>query len=264
MRDAFLRGRRHGTPSYMKCRASKPAADQADWLSASDGMPVVEIKDVFLDGGDCLVGPDFWLVGKNAVKRTTAIAGHLCDEATAVARIAALDRRPLSVVGYRSVETRMVSPPALHELVQGWAHIDLVVSLTGRKPRGTKGSLVVAETQLSPKPDRYEIAERDRLNALAEHLRECGFHVIRNPSPYDKSLFQTLWYNNTIVQTDPDSVWLPQFAGNGRFADTDEANRKIWRDLGFDVVPVAGWLAFERSEGSIRCATSVIARQPGS
>ena len=122
---------------------------------------------------------------------------------------------------------------------------------------------MVAETQLS-KPDRYEIAESNRLNALAEHLRECGFHVVRNPSPYDKSLFQTLWYNNTIVQNDPDIVWLPQFADNGRFADTDEANRKIWRDLGFDVVPVAGWLAFERSEGSIRCATSVIARQPRS
>ena len=75
-------------------------------------------------------------------------------------------------------------------------------------------------------------------------------------------MFQTLWYNNTIVQTDPDIVWLPQFADNGRFADTDEANRKIWCDLGFEVIPVAGWLAFERSEGSIRCATSVIARQP--
>ena len=261
LRDAFLRGQRDGTPIYAKCRASKPGADQADWLSASDGTPVVEITDVFLEGGDCLVGPDFWLVGKSAVKRSAEITGHLCDEATALARIAALDCRPLCVVGYRNVETRTVSPAPLHDLAQGWAHIDLVVSLTGRKPRGTKGSLMIAETQLSPKPDRYEIAERDRLNALAQHLRECGFNVIRNPSPYDKSLFQTLWYNNTIVQTDPDIVWLPQFADHGRFADTDEANRKIWRGLGFDVVPVAGWLAFERSEGSIRCATSVIARQ---
>ena len=167
LRDAFLRGQRDGTPIYAKCRASKPGADQADWLSASDGTPVVEITDVFLEGGDCLVGPDFWLVGKSAVKRTAEITGHLCDEATALARIAALDCRPLCVVGYRNVETRTVSPAPLHDLAQGWAHIDLVVSLTGRKPRGTKGSLMIAETQLSPKPDRYEIAERDRLNALA-------------------------------------------------------------------------------------------------
>ena len=53
--------------------------------AASDGTPVVEIPDVFLEGGDSLVGPDFWLVGKNAVKRTAEIAGHLCDDATALA-----------------------------------------------------------------------------------------------------------------------------------------------------------------------------------
>ena len=80
--------------------------------------------------------------------------------------------------------------------------------------------------------------ESDRLWALAKYLGDCGFHVIRNPAPYALPSGDTLWYNNTIVQTDPDLVWLPQFAQpDGRFADTDEANRKIWRDLGFEVDP---------------------------
>ena len=81
----------------------------------------------------------------------------------------------------------------------------------------------------------------------------------QEPRPLALPSGDTLWYNNTIIQTDPDLVWLPQFAQpDGRFADTEEANRKIWRDLGFKVVPVAGWMAYESSGGSIRCATSVL------
>ena len=128
--------------------------------------------------------------------------------------------------------------------------------------RRSKDILIVAETLLSANPSKDEIRESERLWALAKYLGDCGFHVIRNPAPYALPSGDTLWYNNTIVQTDPDLVWLPQFAQpDGRFADTDEANRKIWRDLGFKVVPVAGWMAYESSGGSIRCATSVLGRQ---
>ena len=278
MRDAFIRGTRNGTTGYLKCLASKSGNDQARWLAAADGTPVVCVPDVLLDGGDSLVGVDFRLVGHAAVKQTSDIAGYLCDYDTALRRIEALDSRPLFVVGYRPEDIRnrsslaatgnaalaSVDPPlrpASNELNQSWGHIDLVVSLTGRKHE-SKDVLLVAETVLSDNPDRDEIRESDRLWALAKYLRDCGFHVIRNPAPYALPSGDTLWYNNTIVQTDPDLVWLPQFAQpGGRFADTDEANRKIWCDLGFKVIPVAGWMAYESSGGSIRCATSVLERR---
>ena len=63
MRDAFIRGTRNGTPGYMKCLASKSGNDQARWLAAADGTPVVCVQDVLLEGGDSLVGVDFRLVG---------------------------------------------------------------------------------------------------------------------------------------------------------------------------------------------------------
>jgi hypothetical protein len=277
MRDAFVRGTRNGTTGYLKFLASKAGNDQADWLAAADGTPVVCVPDVLLDGGDSLVGVDFRLVGHAAVKQTSDIAGHLCDYETALRRIEALDSRPLFVVGYRPEDIRNKSSAAASgntvasvdaasrlrsdALNQSWGHIDLVVSLTGRRQQG-KDVLLVAETVPSDNPSKDETRESDRLWALAKYLGECGFHVIRNPAPYALPSGNTLWYNNTILQTDPDLVWLPQFAQpGGRFADSDAANRKIWCDLGFKVVPVAGWMAVEASGGSIRCATSILDRR---
>ena len=106
MRDAFIRGTRNGTTGYLKCLASKSGNDQARWLAAADGTPVVCVPDVLLDGGDSLVGVDFRLVGHTAVKQTSDIAGYLCDYDTALRRIEALDSRPLFVVGYRPEDIR--------------------------------------------------------------------------------------------------------------------------------------------------------------
>jgi hypothetical protein len=93
MRDAFVRGTRNGTTGYLKCLAGKSGNDQADWLAAADGAPVICIPDILLDGGDSLVGPDFRLVGHAAVRQTRDIAGYLCDYEAAIRRIEALDRR---------------------------------------------------------------------------------------------------------------------------------------------------------------------------
>jgi hypothetical protein len=263
VRDAFLRGTRGGKPSYIRCHASKEEADQACRLSAIDGIPVASVPDVFLDGGDSLVGPDFRLAGINAVIRTADVAGHLCDLATAAARIRALDTRPLWIVGYVPQQigneaAATMSDPPLERLMQNWLHIDMVISLTGRKEPGTRGTLVVAETRLSEKPRGFEMLESNGLRGLSDYLRSIGFHVVNNPAPYVNG---TLGYNNTIVQNDPDIVWLPQFAHDGRFADTDEENRNVWSDLGFKVIPVEGWIAFHKSTGSIRCATNVLQRE---
>lgn len=302
MRDAFLRGERNGQQSYIKCQISRANADQAYWLSAIDGTPVVSLPDTFLDGGDSLVGPDFRLVGKNAVYHTGDLAGHLCKPAVALARLSALDTtRPLTVVGYLprairnksnwirfEVRRRMQEmqgstplatniPPILpisvalmraltatitdlllNRLSQIWLHIDQVVAVTGRKETGTKGTLLVAEIVPSGTSNWEEGVAADCLAALSEYLRGSGYKVINNPTRY---IGGPLCYNNTIVQIDPDVVWVPQFSTNGEFSETDEANRKIWCDLGFEVRPVDGWMAFHQSSGAIRCATNVLARR---
>ncbi|MBZ9843352.1 hypothetical protein [Mesorhizobium sp. CA5] len=300
IRDAFLRGEQDGRRSYVKCVISADRGDQADWISAIDGTPVVPVPDTYLEGGDSLVGPDFRLVGKSAVDSTgSQIAKYLCKPAVAVARLGALDTRPLTVVGYfpqairdkvnwirfeiqRRMQTThglaplaVATPPTLpisvaliraliatitdlllNRLTQSWLHTDQVVSVTGRKEAGTKGTLLVAQIISIGNGGESEAPMADCLSALSDYLRGSGYKVINNPTRYTKKA--PLAYNNTIVQTCPDIVWLPQF--NGEFADTDAANRKIWSDLGFEVRPVNGWMAFHESAGAIRCATNVLER----
>jgi hypothetical protein len=305
MRDAFLCATQNGVTEYLKPNIGKLGGDQADWLSASNGTAVIDLDEIFLDGGDSLVGQDFRLAGNRAVRTTCELVDYKCNYATALDRFAKLDRRRFYPVGYRPSEIKhktlwfrdqvrrrldaarqlktAVQPPpggftlpSLHlmqvllemlrlfledGLVQDWAHIDLVVSVTGRKSNG-RDVLLVAKTALSAAPGEEEILESDRLDALATYLGECGFDVRLNPAPYLADPGRTLWYNNTIVQTGPDKVWLPQFSdADPGYQAADDANVRIWQDLGFDVVRVPGWFAFVKSSGSIRCATNVLGRR---
>ncbi|MES0100661.1 hypothetical protein [Mesorhizobium sp. M0019] len=306
MRDAFLCVTDNTTIQYLKPYISKQGGDQANWLAAVDGRTVTELDDIFLDGGDSLVGNNFRLVGNRAVTTTCEVMDHQCDYPTALGRFARLDHRRVYPVGYRpsrvehkllwfkdqvrrrleaarQQKTAALAPPgglptvtltllrAMLEvlrlffadgLVQDWAHIDLVVSVTGREPNG-KQVLLVAKTELSPNPGEDEILESDRLEALAAYLSDCGFEVRRNPAPYLADPGISLCYNNTIVQTGPDKVWLPQFSdANPDYQAADDANARIWHeDLGFDVVRVPGWMIYVDSSASIRCATNVLERQ---
>jgi hypothetical protein len=247
-------------------------ADQADWLGACDGTDVVRLNALSLDGGDSLVGEDFRLVGNNAIKTTCRIAGHQCSYEEALARFANLDKRRFFPVGYRRSDIERKSPWSIDqkaarqlsgtdELMEDWGHIDLVVSITNRKNANGADILLVAESVLSAKPGSDERREHRRLDALAKYLRDCGFEVIRNPAPFDRLRVQTLWYNNTIMQSNPRTVWLPQFAdADPQYRASDEHNVQIWQELGYKVIPVPGWMAYVGSRGSIRCATNVLER----
>jgi hypothetical protein len=273
IRDAFLCATKDGVRRYLKPHISKMHADQADWLGACDGTEIVSLADLALDGGDSLVGADFRLVGNNAIKTTCRIAGHQCSYDEAVARFANLDKRRFFPVGYRRRDIERKSPWSIdqkaareltggtHELVEDWGHIDLIVSITNRKNADGADILLVAETVLSAKPGSDETREHRRLDALAKYLRERGFEVIRNPAPFDRSRLQTLCYNNTIMQSNPRTVWLPQFAdADPQYRGSDELNVQIWQELGYKVIPVPGWMAYLGSRGSIRCATNVLER----
>jgi hypothetical protein len=298
MRDALLVADRAGTRCYLKPKIVKQNGHQADWLAASDSTEVVDLQHlVSLEGGDCLVGPDFWLVGANAVQHTAELDGNGNDEATALARLKSLDPRPLLPVGYRlgDIPTRFlrlmhqfrrslapqsgtVQPPQRQmsrrrgraasatakamrlnpdKLYQDWVHIDLVVSVTGRKNAG-KNVLLVAELVPSERPGGAERALGAGLNALAKYLASCGFEVRRNPTRYISG--ELLGYNNVILQTSPDRVRMPSFAIDDGSRELDIRNKEIWQSLGFEVLLIDGWFAYTGTGGSLRCATNVIAR----
>jgi len=147
-------------------------------------------------------------------------------------------------------------------LKQHWAHIDLVVSVTGVLD-GTKPIVLVAKPcPTGCKPGSDAEAQDQRLDSLAKVLTENGCKVIRNPAPYVES--RILPYNNTILQTNPRRVWLPGF-GDQRpeLKATDDENAGIWTKLGFDVVRIPGWYAFVQNYGSIRCWTLPFRRKAG-
>jgi hypothetical protein len=278
IRDAFLCSSENGQTKYLKT-GTRSEDGQAFWLGETDGTPV-ETLPVALDGGDCLVGSDFWLVGANAIATTAAMAGKAGDYAMAEARLASVDRRRMIVTGFRlsdvnraraglrgtTTQTAGASEPSKHSaanrIMQNWAHIDLVVSVTGARDGEGREILLVASTTLPPAPYSAAAATQDRrLDALALHLARNGFSIIRNPVPFASSPKRIFAYNNVIAELHPQRVWLPQFASpDGEFSDIDAANARIWTELGFTVVPVPGWRAFTASDASIRCAANVLRR----
>lgn len=299
MRDAFVNGRRDGGQVYLQPRTVKLGGGQANWLAQVDGTPVVELPKIILEGGDCLVGDDFWLVGAKSV-RTTAqeIPDYLSNEDLALAAIGKLDQRRLFKVGYRFADIQykflwlleqmklpvefsiattemswdeavgraavlkgipadIVANSLGDKLYQDWAHIDLVVSVTGRRVQ-QKPLLMVAELDVPRFGDGSMLGKADRLNALAIYLEGCGFAVTRNPTAYANPPGCPLWYNNVILQTGPDIVWVPNFDPSSAI---DAANKAVWEGLGFAVRFVPGWRPFLGEGGALRCSTNITARR---
>jgi hypothetical protein len=97
MRDAFLCVTGSGTTTYLKTRIAANF-NQADWLAASDGNDCRDVN-IHLDGGDCLVGLDGWLVAIDSIKQTARI--HGCSTIAAQGMMATIDQRPMRVAGFR-------------------------------------------------------------------------------------------------------------------------------------------------------------------
>jgi len=139
-----------------------------------------------------------------------------------------------------------------------WAHADMVVAVTGKTDDDGSPIVLVAEPTAKICPQSKAATDAEEiLGTIAKDLKAAGLKVIRNPAAYHQ--LGVLPYNNVIVQTDPDVVWLPTFGSDleGMKAIDDE-NIRIWHDdLKFaKVIPVPGWsqLASEQ-QGCIRCAT---------
>jgi hypothetical protein len=231
-------------------------------LAAADGTPLTPVE-IVLEGGDSLVGPDFRLIGAEAVNRTAEF--RRLTIAAAETALAAIDPRPLTVAGYFTADLGAAAASSSEKRFQPWFHLDLMVAVTGLRRDG-RPLLLVADPRDGTAPDApRHPAHAPRLDAMAARLEGAGFAVIRNPVPVLRppqgGSRAPRAYNNVLVQNDPAIVWLPQFSDlEPALAGSDASNCEIWRDLGFAVRPVAGWSALAGPGGALRCAVKVLER----
>ncbi len=107
---------------------------------------------------------------------------------------------------------------------------------------------------------------------IAFQLERLGFQVIRTPLPHVFVDFPEertrRWYfatsNNCLVEITDTSqrVWLPTY-GHGPWEDlqaTDDANRAIWEELGFEVVQLGDFHPFAQNLGALHCIKKYLAR----
>lgn len=249
---------------------------QAVWLAGFRPTPCNQ-PPLHLAGGNALTGPDFRLLGAQSLDLTQRIGPGPMDEAEALRRHEALDSRPPHIFGF----PLPVKGSAPVELRQQPHHVDLVVSLTGRRvldggANEGRHIIMVADPRKTLDPDGPRMEGwAEQLDASAMRLAAAGFHIIRNKVPHIAhpafSPNPTLRaYNNVILENDVRSdlgksrplVWLPHFADlEPELAPYDAENAALWEGLGFEIVPVYGWSALVRSGGAIRCASKVLRRK---
>jgi hypothetical protein len=143
-----------------------------------------------------------------------------------------------------------------------WLHLDLVASVTGKTCADGRPLLLVAEIVENGSPLSTSAKRVNKyLQGMSDLLEQQGVCVQRNPTVFMQS--RIVSYNNTIVQRNPNVVWLPIYgAEKPELAAIDARNIKIWDDHGFKVITVPGWSAYHTAEGSIRCATLTLQRNP--
>lgn len=272
---------RDGTDAcFLQVECENPG-DHAQWLGRRLGIPV-ERPNIYLAGGNLLVGPNFRLSGQDSIDLTQPLIDREGNERegskeSAYERLARMDARPLLIAGY-SFGSEPDGPPAAgawndpYRLRQYGGHVDRFISLTGLVTADGRPKIVVADAKLANGGRQAEFGSIPKmLDATATRLGQQGFKVIRNAVPFvpalrDRQLRPRL-YNNVIVENEIRAgnkrplVWLPQFADEEPWlAPFDAFNAGLWRGLGFEPVPALGWSKLTVAMGAVRCATKVLKR----
>lgn len=275
-----------------------PRYDDAEVLLAVASTLTLDVvpTELFFQGGNVLVGDDFWLIGGDTLRETVALGGatDVDDALGAMVRHVEPTRRPcvLATSGelpesttrplHGDIEDRLdrsTWKEAIHTgrragSAQPIFDLDAFVSLAGRDPSGAYCVLVgdpalAAEITGDPLPDH---AVRTAFDEIAASLADEGFVVTRNPLPLvhhdDKALRTRSWYfasgNNAVVEIDGADrrVWVPTY-GDSEYPQlrvVDQENEKIWRNHGFSVDLLPSFHVFARGLGAARCVTKVLAR----
>ncbi|HEX2053217.1 MAG TPA: hypothetical protein VHJ78_05740 [Actinomycetota bacterium] len=180
---------------------------------------------------------------------------------------------PITVDGREWTERRYIGTGERQPIF----HIDMFLSLAGRTAEGRYrvlvGSPAEADRILGRPPSRY--AMHEIFDDFAARLTAEGFEVLRNPLPltyvdYPGERVRE-WYfatsNNCLVEIAGDSrrVWLPTY-GHGPWEDlsaTDEANKRIWEELGFEAVQLGDFNVFAQNLGAVHCIKKYLMRGAG-
>ena len=269
----------------------------AEWMRSA-AASVRRDAHMSLDGGNCLVGDNFRIVGASSIDRTVRLlpGRHSLQEAYRAHRD--FDARRLAVFGY--LEAELCQSHEVHNcfdmaclatcgggedlpkrIAQYPFHVDHAVSVTGLRDDEGRPILLVADPRLSADPSGPEEGSAARrLNASIARLRQDGFHILRNPvpvlplganlpAPSHSAVSKWRLYNNVMVENAPRPgeakpfVWLPIFADAEPELETfDDVNRGLWEDLGFKVLAIGGWSHLASGLGALRCATKVLKRGP--
>lgn len=253
---------------------------------------------LYFEGGNLLVGDDFFMIGADYPARSLGYMGTAIhrspqeNDELAVRRLYGeyLDgERELVVIGSRipvptaTVRDVEIDGEPWKELLyagnkkntkQPLFHIDMFITLAGRDERGKYRVLVgdpgMATETLGNAP--WPHAMQDVFDDIAEQLDRLGFGVVRNPLPLaymDNSREKVrTWYfataNNALVEIDKDArrVWLPSY-GHARWKNlerTDTRNCSIWEDLGFDVTLLGDFHPLAENLGAVHCIKKYLAR----
>lgn len=297
--DAYAVTQNNGTDrSYLVEPASFPRLEDAliaDIISTQTDLGHYHAS-LYFQGGNILIGDDFWMIGADYPNKSLKIGiispepGELKLEAVKRLYGRSLDKnkkmiilgsslpvpshqeRPITINGQNWIEEIYTGNKT--GTSQPMFHIDMFVTLAGRNSSGQPIILVgdpkMASTILGEPVEKH--AMEHIYNDIAKNLANQGFEVIRNPLPliYQDNPKEKIrsWYfataNNALVEISDANkeVWFPTY-GYGPWSNlvaTDQANKKIWEDLGFKVNMLGDFHPFAYNLGAAHCITKFIKR----
>lgn len=153
-------------------------------------------------------------------------------------------------------------------------HIDVFLTFANVNAHGQQ-RVLVGDPRLADKLLNRQLPV-DNLAAhfddIAAQLAALGFEVLRNPLPLiymdEADKRQRTWFyassNNVLLQCGECEpiVWLPQFAHDHwpELKITDDFNRALWQDLGFEVRMIPGCQRLAENMGGLHCLSNVLKR----
>ena len=299
--DAYValtdRGVGQATTYLVEPRDFRRAGDVmiADLVCEADPTIRHTQAPLHFQGGNLLIGDDFFLIGADypAIslgyvgevvrprpgERPEELIRRLYGEYLDTTRrllyvgstlpVPAEQRRPVTIGGDSWEE--VVYRGNGEGTVQPIFHIDMFITPAGRAADGRYRLLVgdprMAAELLGRSPSPYAMVEV--FDDIAAGLAGEGFDVIRNPLPLayvdDPAQRERLWYfatgNNVLISGD--TVYLPTY-GHGSWAElvaTDEANERVWKNLGYHVQPLADFHPFAENLGAVHCIKKYLVRR---
>ncbi|HEX2203791.1 MAG TPA: hypothetical protein VHG91_10860 [Longimicrobium sp.] len=280
-------------PAYFRRRGD---ALVADYVAGATDLGAFQAP-LYLQGGNVLVGDDFFLVGidyptQNVEEGIVTLGpgetvkslldrlyrAYLDHQRRAIfvgstLPVPSEQQREITLNGERWREVRYFGNEAPTR--QPLFHIDMFVTLAGRGQDGRYRVLVgdprMAAETLGTRVREHAMAQV--FDNIAKQLEKEGFAVTRNPLPLvyvdDPAERVRTWYfatsNNALVHAPsegPRTVFLPSY-GHGPYAAlavTDAQNRALWERLGYEVRMLADFHPLASSLGAVHCIKKYLAR----